>query len=209
MMSVWNNPAAFRRLVRALQYKPPYDYHMSLGEASRAVGLPISSRKYPLRDEVQAGRLVVFHPLPELMRVRFSALAEWYEIGRTEFPVRPRNWSTTHDHLLLPRTESYWQERQKAFAHLCVTHAIATRLIERGCCIHCGKPRAQAHHPDYRRPLLIVWLCQAHHSAIHRRTYAPEQRANKAGRPAPTIVFCGTRQPPLSAVRQQSGEEVK
>jgi hypothetical protein len=198
-----------RKLVRALQYKPLYDYHMSLGEASRAVGLTISSRKYPLRDEAHSGRLVVFHPLPELMRVRFSALAEWYEAGSTEFPVRPRNWHTAHDYLLLPRTKEGWQERQKAFAHLCVTHAVATRLIERACCIKCGKPRAHAHHPDYHKPLLIVWLCPAHHSALHRCTYAAEQRAIKeAGRPAPTIVFCGTWRPPISAVPQRSGEEV-
>ena len=29
----------------------------------------------------------------------------------------------------------------------------------------CGKP--QGHHPDYSRPLDVVWLCDAHHKAAH------------------------------------------
>jgi len=29
----------------------------------------------------------------------------------------------------------------------------------------CAKP--EAHHPDYSRPLDVVWLCQAHHKQAH------------------------------------------
>lgn len=29
----------------------------------------------------------------------------------------------------------------------------------------CGKP--QGHHPDYSRPLDVVWLCDKHHKAAH------------------------------------------
>lgn len=29
----------------------------------------------------------------------------------------------------------------------------------------CGKP--QGHHPDYSRPLDVVWLCDAHHKEAH------------------------------------------
>jgi hypothetical protein len=25
----------------------------------------------------------------------------------------------------------------------------------------------QGHHPTYKKPLLVVWLCRAHHEAVH------------------------------------------
>lgn len=30
----------------------------------------------------------------------------------------------------------------------------------------CGKP--QGHHPDYSRPMDVVWLCSEHHSQAHK-----------------------------------------
>lgn len=34
-------------------------------------------------------------------------------------------------------------------------------------CFICGD-KAQAHHPDYDRPLDVTWLCPEHHKAAHR-----------------------------------------
>jgi hypothetical protein len=34
-------------------------------------------------------------------------------------------------------------------------------------CIKCGA-KAEIHHPDYRRPLDVIWLCRAHHLELHR-----------------------------------------
>lgn len=31
----------------------------------------------------------------------------------------------------------------------------------------CSSTRPVAHHPDYDRPLDVVWLCQAHHKQAH------------------------------------------
>jgi hypothetical protein len=33
-------------------------------------------------------------------------------------------------------------------------------------CFVCGE-KAEAHHPDYSRPLDVVWLCQPHHREAH------------------------------------------
>lgn len=40
------------------------------------------------------------------------------------------------------------------------------KLIPEPCFI-CGA-KAQAHHPDYSRPLSVTWLCPSHHKAAHR-----------------------------------------
>lgn len=34
----------------------------------------------------------------------------------------------------------------------------------------CTSTRPVAHHPDYSRPLDVVWLCQAHHKQAHALT---------------------------------------
>ena len=36
-------------------------------------------------------------------------------------------------------------------------------------CIVCGD-KAEAHHPDYSRPLDVVWLCHRHHAQTHAIT---------------------------------------
>ena len=40
--------------------------------------------------------------------------------------------------------------------------------IKRQPCVKCGK-KAQAHHPDYSKPLQVVWLCRPHHLELHRQ----------------------------------------
>jgi hypothetical protein len=47
-----------------------------------------------------------------------------------------------------------------------VNNAIQSgKLVPQPCWV-CGK-KAGAHHPDYDRPLDVVWLCQEHHMQAH------------------------------------------
>lgn len=36
-------------------------------------------------------------------------------------------------------------------------------------CVICGSVDSEAHHPDYREPVKVVWLCRKHHKCQHRR----------------------------------------
>lgn len=36
------------------------------------------------------------------------------------------------------------------------------------CAIHTCDKKPQAHHPDYDRPLDVVWLCPPHHKEAHK-----------------------------------------
>lgn len=35
-------------------------------------------------------------------------------------------------------------------------------------CVSCGA-KAQAHHPDYSKPLDVIWLCRKHHLELHKQ----------------------------------------
>ena len=49
----------------------------------------------------------------------------------------------------------------------------ARRAVEKGLltktgCEVCGSDSVQGHHPDYKKPLVVMWLCAAHHCEWHR-----------------------------------------
>ena len=52
-------------------------------------------------------------------------------------------------------------------AQIATGNAIRGGRLVRQPCFICGA-KAQAHHPDYDRPLDVTWLCSKHHKAAHR-----------------------------------------
>lgn len=57
---------------------------------------------------------------------------------------------------------------QKAEAHRLTRNAISRGDLVRSPCRDCGDPNTHAHHTDYSKPLLVVWLCPACHRREHR-----------------------------------------
>ena len=54
---------------------------------------------------------------------------------------------------------------RRAASHI-LNNALKYKKIIRQPCFICGA-RAHAHHPDYDRPLDVVWLCPKHHKEAH------------------------------------------
>ena len=54
-------------------------------------------------------------------------------------------------------------------AHNKVNAAVRDGRLKPEPCFVCGD-KAQAHHPDYGRPLDVVWLCPEPHKEAHRTT---------------------------------------
>jgi hypothetical protein len=55
---------------------------------------------------------------------------------------------------------------ERAKANNAVTNAVRDGRLKKLPCLVCGE-KAVGHHPDYSRPLDVVWLCQAHHKQAH------------------------------------------
>ena len=49
-----------------------------------------------------------------------------------------------------------------------VNNAVRSGILLRQPCFICGSQDVQGHHPDYSRPLDVVWLCVPHHAELHR-----------------------------------------
>lgn len=64
-----------------------------------------------------------------------------------------------------------WPEKQHA--HEAVARAIKSGRLVRQPCQECGAADAEAHHPDYSKPLEVSWLCGEHHREEHLTGQAP------------------------------------
>lgn len=72
-----------------------------------------------------------------------------------------------------PMTDEEWNIARiiyeaKRRARRLINEAVQKGIIEREGCEQCGA-RAHAHHPNYARPLAVIWLCPIHHRREHDR----------------------------------------
>lgn len=59
------------------------------------------------------------------------------------------------------------QNSDKVKAHKEIYRALRAGEIVEKSCEKCGAQKAEAHHPDYTKPLDVEWLCRRHHAAVH------------------------------------------
>jgi len=55
-------------------------------------------------------------------------------------------------------------------------HGLIKMRVRRGTvvpqpCAICGASPGHAHHPDYDRPAVVIWLCRPHHAGVHSGEY--------------------------------------
>lgn len=65
-------------------------------------------------------------------------------------------------------TKEYRQNFTKQYkANSALNYAVKSNKIEKLPCIVCGSLEVVAHHPDYDRPLDVIWMCHQHHKQTH------------------------------------------
>lgn len=62
-------------------------------------------------------------------------------------------------------------------ANEAVNNAVRDKRLEKWPCQVCGDPKSVGHHPDYDRPLDVIWLCQPHHKQAHALVNAYQEAA--------------------------------
>lgn len=65
------------------------------------------------------------------------------------------------------RKYHYRRPLAKKRARYAVKDALIDGKIQRKPCAICDRLPTEAHHPDYSKPLEIIWLCKKHHRKNH------------------------------------------
>ncbi|MCF6099825.1 hypothetical protein [Mesorhizobium muleiense] len=55
------------------------------------------------------------------------------------------------------------------WAQQALRSALKRGLIIQEPCKECGSLDAEAHHPDYDKPMCVDWLCRLHHRHVHMK----------------------------------------
>jgi hypothetical protein len=114
------------------------------------------------KADVRANRTANLQHYREFDRLRASMphrVAAQKEYAKTE------QGKARHRQAILRNLDRH-PERKRATE--VVNYALrAGRLLKTACEV-CGERKVEAHHPDYSRPLMVVWLCKAHHVATHK-----------------------------------------
>jgi hypothetical protein len=71
-----------------------------------------------------------------------------------------REWRKTNH--LTP--EQRLKDNARSYAN---TYKKRGKLIQEPCA-DCGSQKSEMHHPDYTKPLLVIWLCRVCHLKCHK-----------------------------------------
>lgn len=92
-------------------------------------------------------------------RARNAEVLREYDRERAKSPEREQQ-------LLVNRKRYRQRHAEKSKVHGIFSYAVRLGIVKPQPCLVCGE-KAHGHHPDYDRPLDVVWLCPQHHKDAH------------------------------------------
>lgn len=71
------------------------------------------------------------------------------------------------------KSDKYKEYRKKdidkSSARYALSNSVLSGKVKKEPCKVCGDVNSQAHHPDYNKPLDVIWLCHKHHVELHKK----------------------------------------
>lgn len=78
-------------------------------------------------------------------------------------------WKEANPGKMTEYKRDWWHKnRDRLKVKDAVRYAVKTGKLVKTPCEVCGEEKVEGHHPDYSRPLDVVWLCKQHHMEIHK-----------------------------------------
>lgn len=118
------------------------------------------------------------------MKPRYTSKAEWalyHKVYRAENADKiraykreyNRKWRKENGYHNERNSRKRYPEKEKARRTLNI--AVQCGYVKKENCKKCGNEDSFAHHPDYSKPLSVIWLCRIHHAQEHKKKLTPEE----------------------------------
>lgn len=96
---------------------------------------------------------------------------KWYAKNKKKHTAHNKEWRKNNRSKINAYISKYRQNELEKFknrARAKIEYRIKTgKLVRQNCSVTGCTVIGQAHHPDYSKPLEIVWLCRKHHTELH------------------------------------------
>lgn len=109
-----------------------------------------------------------FHPVKTVRFGGFQYRCRGCDKAKRSTPEYYKKWNARHGKAAVERAIQ-WKKKypEKELAQRQLQKAVRLGIIKRMPCVECKNPKAMAHHPDYSKPLDVVWMCASHHRKLH------------------------------------------
>lgn len=100
-----------------------------------------------------------------------DGLQGWCKECSSQYKLKHRNrtWDKAHPAKCREYKAKYEKRNPLKYnAHRALNKAIKKGILIRLPCEQCGESKAEGHHPDYHKPLEVIWLCHKCHVELHR-----------------------------------------
>ncbi len=94
---------------------------------------------------------------------------ERVRIRNKQHPRVKNNYQSRRQYHLDYQKRYKEENPEKKQAQILVNEAVKKGTLKREPCVVCGKEKSVGHHPDYSKPLCVIWYCQKHHMLEHLR----------------------------------------
>lgn len=105
--------------------------------------------------------------LAEYQKIRLTLT----KVHRTEHARQYRKTSRGKAIILKISTEQKKKSPEKHQARYLLNNAKTKGLITVEPCNICNAVKVEAHHPNYSKPLDVIWLCKLHHTELHHKVH--------------------------------------
>lgn len=92
---------------------------------------------------------------------------ECYENRKEKYREKNRRYYRNHREEMIIKINTRYPKHMEARRLL--AKAVKRGDITRQPCIVCGDRKSEGHHPDYSKPIDVIWLCRKHHAMIHHQ----------------------------------------
>lgn len=98
-----------------------------------------------------------------------ESMQRWRDKNPELSAEKMRDWRKNNREKSLAVVSNYKKKNpEKANAHRLVLLTVKSGELVKLPCEICGNTKSQAHHENYDQPLSVKWLCQKHHSEVHK-----------------------------------------